>query len=129
MTTRAPLAIDKTVVLDVNGSRQRIRLCAARAGLPPLLIVQGGPGLPLLNEVEKYQRLLDLEQDFQVAYWDQRGCGNATAGDAQNVSLPQQVDDLRTVLAWLHGETRQRVLLFGVSWGGTLALKAVEHET
>ena len=32
MTTRAPLAIDKTITLDINGSRQRIRLCAARTG-------------------------------------------------------------------------------------------------
>ena len=48
--------IDKTITLDVNGSTQRIRLCAERAGLPPLLIVQGGPALPQLNEVAKFQR-------------------------------------------------------------------------
>src|SRR5262245_61605892 len=128
MTTRTPLAIDKTIALEINGSRQSIRLCAARAGLPPLLIVQGGPGLPLLNEVAKFQRLLNLEQDFQVAYWDQRGCGDAPANEVQTVSLSQQVADLRTVLRWLHDETRQRVLLFGVSWGGTVVLKAVEHQ-
>ena len=117
MTTRAPLAIDKTITLDINGSRQRIRLCAARTGLPPLLIVQGGPGLPLLHEVAKFQRLLNLENDFLVGYWEQRGCGNASQNDAQSVSLPQQVDDLRTVLRWLHAETQQRVLIFGISLG------------
>ena len=129
MTTRAPLAIDRTITLDINGSRQRIRLCAARTGLPPLLIVQGGPGLPLLHEVAKFQRLLNLENDFLVAYWEQRGCGNASQNDAQSVSLPQQVDDLRTVLRWLHAETQQRVLMFGISWGGTIVLQAVEHES
>jgi len=129
MTTKAPLAIDKTITLDINGSRQSIRLCAARAGLPPLLIVQGGPGLPLLHEVPKFQRLLNLEKDFLVGYWEQRGCGNASQNDAQSVSLPQQVDDLRTVLRWLHAETRQRVLMFGISWGATIVLQAVEHES
>jgi hypothetical protein len=69
LTTRAP-AIDKTITLDINGSRQSIRLCAARTGLPPLLIVQGGPGLPLLHEVAKFQRLLNLENDFLVGYWE-----------------------------------------------------------
>jgi pimeloyl-ACP methyl ester carboxylesterase len=123
------LAIDKTITLDINGSSQNIRLCAARADLPPLLIVQGGPGLPVLNEAAKFQRLLNLEQDFLVAYWDQRGCGNTSASDARTVSLSQQVADLRTVLRWLHGETRQRILLFGISWGGTVALEAVEHES
>ena len=129
MTTRALLAIDKTITLDINGSRQSIRLCAARTGLPPVLIVQGGPGLPLLHEVAKFQRLLNLEADFLVGYWEQRGCGNASQSDAQGVSLPQQVDDLRTVLRWLHAETRQRVLMFGISWGATIVLQAVEHES
>jgi proline iminopeptidase len=128
MTTRAPLAIDKTITLDINGSRQRIRLCAARAGLPPLLIVQGGPGLPLLHEVAKFQRLLNLESDFLVGYWEQRGCGNASQNDAESISLPQQVDDLRTVLRWLHAETGRRVLMLGISWGATVTLQAVEHE-
>ena len=128
MTPRAP-AIDKTITLEINGSRQRIRLCAARPGLPPLLIVQGGPGLPLLHEVAKFQRLLNLENDFLVGYWEQRGCGNASRNDARSVSLPQQVDDLRSVLRWLHARTQQRVLMFGISWGATIVLRAVEHES
>jgi pimeloyl-ACP methyl ester carboxylesterase len=128
MAFTTPLAIDKTVTLDVNGSRQRIRLCARRAGLPPLLIVQGGPGLPLLHEVAKFQRLLNLEQDFLVGYWEQRGCGPAPLTDANSVSLSQQVDDLRTVLRWLHDETQKRVLLFGISWGATIVLQSVEHD-
>ncbi len=128
MTTRRSLAIDKSITLDINGSSQAVRLCAARAGLPPLLIVQGGPGLPLLNEASKFQRLLNLEQDYLVAYWDQRGCGNTSAASARTVSLSQQVADLRTVLRWLHGETGQPILLFGISWGGTIVLEAVKHE-
>jgi hypothetical protein len=57
MGTRTRLAIDKTVTLDINGSTQRIRLCAERAGLPPFLIVQAGPGWPVLNEVAKFRVL------------------------------------------------------------------------
>jgi len=125
---RTPLAIDKTSTLNIKGSFQSIRLCAARAGLPPLLIVQGGPGLPVLHEIPKFQRLLNLENAFLVCYWDQRGCGNAPASDARSASMAQQVDDLRTVLQWLHGETGQRVLILGISLGATMALQAVEHE-
>jgi pimeloyl-ACP methyl ester carboxylesterase len=128
MATSAPIAIDKTIRLDINGSRQSIRFCAARPGLPPLLIVQGGPALPLLHEVAKYQRLLNLERDFLVAYWEQRGCGNASPHDAQRVSLAQQVDDLRSVLQWFNGETHQRVLMLGISIGATFALQAGERD-
>ena len=122
------LAIDKTVRLGINGSDQRIRLCGERAGLPPILIVQAGPGLPLLHEVRKFRRRLRLESDFLVGYWEQRGCGVASQEDAKSVSLLRQADDLRAVLRWLFDETEQSVIVFGVSLGGTIALQAVAHE-
>jgi len=123
------LGIDRTIKLTVNGSAQQVRICAASAGLPPLLVVQGGPALPLLHEVPKFQRLLNLERDFLVGYWEQRGCGSAPRNEAMGVSWPQQIDDLRTVLAWFHGEMKQPVIVLGISIGGTMALRAVEHES
>src|SRR5262245_42003735 len=128
MADESSLAIDKTTRLNINGSLQSVRLCAATAGLPPLLVVQGGPALPLLHEVPKFQRLLNLERDFLVGYWEQRGCGDAPAREAESVSLSRQVEDLRSVLRWMHGETQQRVLLLGISIGATFALQAVEGE-
>ena len=118
------LAIDETITLDINGSPQWIRLCAMRTGLPPLLIVQHGPGVPLLHEVKKFRRRLDLERDYLVVYWEQRGCGNAPAEEARRVSLAQQVEDLLAVLTWVGDRTGQSVLLFGVSLGATIALLA-----
>jgi pimeloyl-ACP methyl ester carboxylesterase len=129
MRSTAPLAIDRTIKLEVNSSIQHLRLCAARAGLPPLLVVQGGPALPVLHEVAKFQRLLKLEEDFLVAYWDQRGCGPAAKKDASSVSWSQQIDDLRTVLTWFHGEAKQPVTMLGISIGATLVLRVVEHES
>jgi pimeloyl-ACP methyl ester carboxylesterase len=128
MATTARHAIDRAIDLDVNGSRQRIRLCAERARRPPLLVVQAGPGLPLLNEVRKYQRLLDFERDFLVGYWEQRGCGDASLRETDNVSMQQQVADLRTVVRWFFEETNERVIVLAISIGGTYALLAVEHE-
>lgn len=127
-TGRARLAIDKTVKLEINGSTQQIRMCTDRTGLPPILIVQAGPGFPLLHEVAKFRQYLNLEKDFLVSYWDQRGCGIASRQDAGSVSMQQQVDDLRTILQWLKNETRQTVIVFGVSLGATFALQAAEHE-
>lgn len=124
----APLAVDRTVKLSINGSTQPLRMCATRAGLPPLLIVQAGPGFPLLHEVSKYQKRLRLENDFLVCYWDQRGCGSASTLDAKSVSLQQQVDDLRAVLQWVHAETKQKVIVFGISLGGTFVLQAGAQE-
>lgn len=128
MRVTTSLAIDRTIKLDVNGSGQQLRLCAARPGLPPLLIVQGGPALPLLHEVRKFQRLLNLERRFTVGYWEQRGCGNVSRTEATGVSWTQQIEDLRTVLTWFCAETKERVILLGISIGGTMALNVAEHE-
>jgi pimeloyl-ACP methyl ester carboxylesterase len=122
------MTIDRTVKLEINGSNQTVRMCAERAGLPPVLVVQAGPGLPVRHEVKKFQRHLQLERDVLVSYWDQRGCGNASQEDANSVSLPQQVDDLRAILAWLHTEAKQPIIVFGISLGATIVLRAVERE-
>jgi pimeloyl-ACP methyl ester carboxylesterase len=128
MSMKKALAVDRTVALDINGSTQRIRMCATRTGLPPLLIVQAGPGLPILNEVGKFQRRLQLEQQFLVVYWEQRGCGAASREDAMSASFQRQVDDLRDVLRWLREETQQTAVVFGISLGATIALRAVERQ-
>ena len=126
---RSASVTDTTTQLEVNGTGQRVRLCASRVGMPPpVLIVQAGPGLPLLHEVPKFQRLLSLERDFLVAYWDQRGCGNAPKRDALHVSWEQQVEDLRAVLRWLHGESKQPIIVLGISLGASIALTAVARE-
>jgi pimeloyl-ACP methyl ester carboxylesterase len=127
-TVRPALALDETITLDINGSQQRVRLCATQRGLPPLVIVQHGPGVPLLHEVAKFQQRLQLERSYLVVYWEQRGCGNASAAEARRVSLAQQVDDLRAVLRWVTHRTQQNVLLFGISIGATLSLMAAAQE-
>jgi len=128
VTTRTQLAIDKTVTLDINGSTQRIRMCAEHLGLRPLLVVQAGPGLPMLHEVAKFQTRLHLERDFLVAYWEQRGCGPAPQQDAATVSMQQQVDDLRSVMRWFRAEVQQPAVVLGISLGATFVLRAVESE-
>jgi pimeloyl-ACP methyl ester carboxylesterase len=120
--------LDRTVTLEINGTRQRVRLCAARNGMPPLLIVQAGPGFPLLNEAAKFQQRLDLEQYFSVVYWDQRGCGKAALQDTKDISLGTQINDAGAIVRWLAEETQQQVIVFGISLGATIALEAAARE-
>lgn len=121
--------VDDTIALRIEGTHQRVRLCAGRTGLPPVLIVQAGPGFPLLNEASKFQQRLRLEQDFSVAYWEQRGCGPAALRDIQKVSLETQVDDLCAVIRWLAEKAGQQVVVLGISLGATMALEAAVRET
>jgi hypothetical protein len=51
-----------------------------------ILLIQQGPGPPMINEARRLGHLLGLEQAFTVIYWDQCGCGvrcaDRTAGTA-----------------------------------------------
>lgn len=120
--------LDETLVVNVQGTQQKVRLRASRRGLPPLLVVQAGPGFPVLNEVSRFQKCLRLEEDFTVAYWEQRGCGTAPRSVAQSVTMKTQQDDLEGVIRWLSEKTGQQVVVFGISLGATLALKAALRE-
>ena len=62
--------------------REWIRIRGVNASNPVLLLIQQGPGLPMINEVRRFEHLLGLEQDFTVIYWDQRGCGRSLRGSA-----------------------------------------------
>jgi hypothetical protein len=72
---RALLELDKTVKLEINGSAQQMRMCAERTAPPPILIVQAGPGFPLLHEVARFQRRLGLEKARSSM---NNSCGRAT---------------------------------------------------
>lgn len=121
---RSRVLIDHLSDLQILGSRQRVRVCASHAGLPPLLMVQAGPGLPLLNEVPQLQRTLRLETHFTVYYWEQRGCGPASRQDTQTVSLAQQVEDVSAVIQHIARETHKDVTVLAVSIGATASLMA-----
>ena len=60
-----------------GGTTQWIRIRGADAYNPLLLLIQQGPGLPMINEARRFEQLFGLEQAFTVVYWDQRGCGRS----------------------------------------------------
>src|SRR5262249_61800990 len=86
-----------------GGSPRGPRAGGGTAAPPPLLLVQMGPGLPMINEIPAFGRALSLEDDFTVIYWDQRGCGRSlrSADATHELSLPAMVGDTERLLALL----------------------------
>jgi pimeloyl-ACP methyl ester carboxylesterase len=82
------MEIDLLEDVPIGGSVQSIRIRGTNRANPVLLLVQQGPGLPMINEVRRFERLLGLEQMFTVVYWDQRGCGRSlrTPGAAADLT-------------------------------------------
>jgi pimeloyl-ACP methyl ester carboxylesterase len=92
-------------------------------GLPPLLVLQAGPGLPLLNERRRYRRLLALEDRFSVFYWDRSGAG-LHALPPDRADLEVHLGETIALLERLARDSGRKVMVLGVSLGGTLGLLA-----
>lgn len=75
----------------------------------------------------------DLQKEFLVVAWDQRGSGGSYRGAAvETLTIDRLVDDAHELVLWLCREYgRKKVYLLGGSWGselGTwLAYRYPEH--
>ena len=118
--------IDRLEPVQLGESTQWIRIRAANAANPPLLLVQMGPGLPMINEVPAFGRALSLEDDFTVVYWDQRGCGRSlrSVGGTGELSLRAMTGDTERLLALLCDRFDGPAVVAGFSMGATIAALA-----
>jgi pimeloyl-ACP methyl ester carboxylesterase len=118
--------IDLREPVQLGESTQWIRIRAANAGNPLLLLVQMGPGLPMINEVQPFERVLSLEDDFTVIYWDQRGCGRSlrSANAARELNVQAMVSDTERLLAMLCDRFDRPAIVAGFSMGATIAALA-----
>jgi pimeloyl-ACP methyl ester carboxylesterase len=96
---------------------------SSKEGLPPLLVVQAGPGLPVLQERRRFRRLLALEDHFSVFYWDRTGTG-LHAPPRAGLTFETHLDETVELLGRLSEASRRKVTVLGISIGGTLGLLA-----
>src|ERR1700683_241537 len=91
---------DALEAVELGDTRQWIRVRGEDAANPVLLLIQQGPGLPMINEARRFAHLLGLEADFTVVYWDQRGCGRSLRGQKHplTIGLEQMVGDTVALL-------------------------------
>jgi pimeloyl-ACP methyl ester carboxylesterase len=115
--------------VQLGGITQWIRVRGADASNPVLLLMQQGPGLPIINEARRLERLLGLEKAFRVVYWDQRGTGLSSPSLRTNsnrfeISVARMVDDTVTLLELLRDRFGGKTFVAGFSFGATFAAYA-----
>ena len=118
-----PIEPFKTGVLDTGEGHQIYwELCGNPQGRPAVFL-HGGPGSGCSPD---HRRLFD-PQRYCVLLFDQRGCGRSTphASLENNTTwhLVADIERLRTLLGV------ERWLVFGGSWGSTLALAYAQKHT
>lgn len=95
---------------------------------PVLLYLHGGPGSFIIPRARDFGRL--LEDDFVVAYWDQRGSGKSYRSDIpiNTMNLDQFISDTRELVEVLRQRFNvPKVYLVGNSWGAALGALTVER--
>src|SRR5438046_2995951 len=92
--------INMLLKLQIEGVEQWLLIRGRDRARPVLVVVQSGPGLPMIHEARVFQDRLRLENEFVVVYWDQRGCGKSYSPDIPPDSLhfDQMAADTRAVI-------------------------------
>jgi pimeloyl-ACP methyl ester carboxylesterase len=112
----------------IGGHDQAIMLRGVSVEAPVLLFLEGGPGGTALGRIRNAGE--DLEQDFVVATWDQRGTGKSydALEPTSTLTVEQMVEDTIAVTDYLRDRfDEQKIYVVGSSWGTTIGTLAVQR--
>ncbi|GHN01974.1 putative aminopeptidase YbaC [Cytophagales bacterium WSM2-2] len=121
------MSISNLEKLNINNSTQWVLVRGKNSDSPLLIHVQAGPGFPMIAEANAMEKNLHLENDFIVAYWDQRGCGLSynKSIPAETITFDQMRDDLiECTKQLLKKYNKSKAVLVGYSLGATLSVLA-----
>lgn len=93
--------LDYETSVVLNGDEQNIRVRAAKEGLPVMLFLHGGPGVPDRHNVLANQSA--LAERYTLVCWDQRGSGKSYRKSVRDekLSLRTYVDDAAALIGLL----------------------------
>jgi len=118
-----PDSIAETKFLKLGGFDQWVMIRGESLGNPPLVLLQGGPGLSETALFRYYNSA--LEHSFTVVYWDQRGSGKSfhSRPPKTTMTLEQFIIDLNELVEAITQRVgKQKVAIFGHSWGSILGV-------
>jgi len=120
-TLFAQKPIDTTATFYIGGIKQYVTIKGADRQKPLLLFLTGGPGESSIGNSDIFTN--KLRQHFIVVEWDQRNCGKTMQlnPSPKQVTLALCKQDTRDIAnTLLHKFKRQKLFIFGWSWGTVL---------
>jgi pimeloyl-ACP methyl ester carboxylesterase len=118
----------------INGIEQWVTIKGERSK-PVILFLHGGPGSPLSPYSDNIYK--DWEKDFIIVQWDQRGTGKTFGRYAPEALTPDYLQSNPLTLEQMTNDgialseyllkylNKQKIILFGTSWGSALGVKIV----
>ncbi len=129
-TLKTTISEEKFIL--INGIEQWVTI-KGESSKPVILFIHGGPGSPISPYSDKLYK--DWEKDFIIVQWDQRGTARTYGRNAPEeltpeylqsnpLRLDQMTNDGIELSAYLLKHLgKQKLILFGTSWGSALAVK------
>lgn len=117
--------VNETIYVRHQGADMPVYMRGNVSSKVIMLVVHGGPGGNGL-EYRTGPWTIELESNYGVAYWDQRGQGMSQGQyDRSRVTVAQMAADMDAVIQVLKHKYGNDVSIFafGHSWGGTLTAK------
>lgn len=118
--------LDYETSVVLNGDEQNIRVRAAKEGLPVMLFLHGGPGVPDRHNVLANQSA--LAERYTLVCWDQRGSGKSYRKSVRDekLSLRTYVDDAAALIGLLCEKFNVgKVVVAAHSWGTIIGMPLV----
>lgn len=107
----------------IGNLKQSILIRGENVTNPIMLFLHGGPGTAQIGFAPKFQR--NLEKDFIVVNWDQRGAGLSYSSNVKkdHLTIENMVNDTIQIVDYLLKRFNQpKLFLVGHSWGTVLGV-------
>ncbi len=109
--------------VSLGGLDQYLIIRGADTTKPVMLYLHGGPGSPEVAFIKNTN--IDIENDFIMVYWEQRGSGKSYSKNIppESMTLHHLISDTRELSEYLAKRfKRQKIYLMGHSWGSFLGI-------
>ncbi|MGL5253496.1 MAG: alpha/beta hydrolase family protein [Brevinema sp.] len=110
--------VSELISVDINGSQQWLLIRGQKKDAPIILFLHGGPGNAQIGVFRHYQR--ELEKNYIVVQWDQRGSGLSGANfpSRSTLNLQQFIEDGISVTKYLKTRfNKEKIYLVGHAEG------------
>lgn len=121
-------AVSTVETFTLRGYEQKVLIEGKRADLPIVIALHGGPGTPIPFCVGCRGLFPDITDNHILVCWDQYGCGINNAELSDSFTIDNFVDmTVDLVKALKEKFPKNKLFLFGMSWGSILSAKAAEE--
>ncbi|MGM0508983.1 MAG: alpha/beta fold hydrolase [Fusobacteriota bacterium] len=120
-------SIAKMEEIKLGGVDQWIVMRGEDKTKPVLLMLSGGPGASEMGRFIEYNK--NLEDNFVVVNWEQRGCGKSYPAikNEEDIKVEQYVEDINELTEYLKTRfSKEKIYLLGHSWGTIIGTMAIQ---